>query len=153
MMNLREMMSQPVKTLTPKHTLLDARKAMFAWSVRHIPILSEHEIPEKRRLVGLVSHGDLLAAMDSDIYAMTESERDEHESVVALERIMTTNVATASPDTGMVDGARFLLNKKLGCLPIIENKRLVGIVTDHDFVRATIELLERLENESPAENA
>ncbi|GAA3962076.1 CBS domain-containing protein [Allohahella marinimesophila] len=152
MVTMQEMMSTPVRTLSPDDSVLDARRAMAEWRVRHIPILSVHEIPEKRRLVGIVSRGDLLAAMDSDIYAMTEDERAEHEASISLERIMTKNVATASPETGMADGANFLLNRKVGCLPIVREKQVIGIVTDHDFVRATLKLLERLETESPVEN-
>ncbi|MAM88554.1 CBS domain-containing protein [Allohahella sp. A8] len=152
MVTMQEMMSTPVRTLSPEHSVLDARKAMREWGVRHIPILSVHEIPEKRRLVGMVSRSDLLAAMDSDIYAMSEAERAEHDASIPLERIMTKNVAIASPETGMADGANFLINRKIGCLPIVRNKQLVGIVTNHDFVRATLKLLERLERESPVEN-
>lgn len=152
MVTMQEMMSTPVRTLSPEDTVLDARKAMAKWSVRHIPILSVHDIPEKRRLVGLVSRGDILGAMDSDIYAMSEEERAEHDASISLERIMTKNVATASPETGIADGANFLLNRKVGCLPIVRDKQVVGIVTDHDFVRAAVKLLDRLARESPVEN-
>jgi CBS domain-containing protein len=47
---------------------------------------------------------------------------------------MTTEVVTTGLDTPLVDAARVLIERKIGCLPVVENGRLVGIVTEGDFV-------------------
>lgn len=52
----------------------------------------------------------------------------------AIKDVMTTEVITASPDTPLVDAALKLIERKIGCLPVVENQRLVGIITEGDFV-------------------
>jgi CBS domain-containing protein len=47
---------------------------------------------------------------------------------------MTTDVVTTGPGTALVEAARILAERKIGCLPVVENGRLVGILTEGDFV-------------------
>jgi CBS domain-containing membrane protein len=47
---------------------------------------------------------------------------------------MTTDVVTTSPDAPLVDAAQLLIEHKFGCLPVVENERLIGIITEGDFV-------------------
>jgi CBS domain-containing protein len=48
--------------------------------------------------------------------------------------VMGTEVVTTSPDTSLIEAARILTERKIGCLPVIDNGRLVGILTEGDFV-------------------
>jgi CBS domain-containing membrane protein len=56
---------------------------------------------------------------------------------------MTTNILTASPDDDPVAMARHMLEHKVGCLPVVEDGKLVGIVSEADFVRWALELVSR----------
>jgi CBS domain-containing protein len=47
---------------------------------------------------------------------------------------MTTEVITSTPDTPLIEAARVLTERKIGCLPVVEARRLVGIITEGDFV-------------------
>jgi CBS domain-containing protein len=51
-----------------------------------------------------------------------------------VKEVMSSDVITTSPDTPLVEAARVLMERKIGCLPVVENGHLVGIVTEADFV-------------------
>jgi CBS domain-containing protein len=140
MIECHELMTKPVYTLPDTATLADARKLMEESEVRHVPI-----VDHKERLVGMFTQRDLLATMDSAMYQMTEDELATRESEIDISSIMTKKVASASPHTPLRQAAEFLQNKRYGCLPILTEKRVVGIITDSDFVAIAISLLEQLE--------
>jgi CBS domain-containing membrane protein len=135
-----ELMTKPVYTLPDTASLAEARKLMESRQVRHLPI-----VDRKERLVGMFTQRDLLATMDSAMYQMTEDELATRESEIGIASVMTKKVATASPDTPLRQAAVFLQKKRYGCLPILTEKRVVGIITDSDFVAIAINLLEHIE--------
>lgn len=141
MFTLEEIMSAPVSTLTPEHTVLDARRLMEQHNIRHIPVVNA-----KGRLKGLFTHSDLLASSDSRAYHLSEEEQAAHEADIRLSEVMTDKVATASLHTTVRDAAEFLVTKKYGCLPVLHEERVVGIVTENDFVRAMLRLLDERES-------
>jgi CBS domain-containing membrane protein len=51
-----------------------------------------------------------------------------------VKEVMSTDVLTTTPDTPLVEAARVLMERKIGCLPVVEDGHLVGIVTEADFV-------------------
>jgi len=51
-----------------------------------------------------------------------------------VKEVMSSNVITTTPDTPLVEAARVLMDRKIGCLPVLEDDRLVGILTESDFV-------------------
>jgi CBS domain-containing protein len=53
---------------------------------------------------------------------------------LAVKEVMTADVVTTAPDVPLVDAARAMLRHKIGCLPVVEDERLVGILTESDFV-------------------
>jgi CBS domain-containing protein len=58
---------------------------------------------------------------------------------VPVKEAMSAEIQTTAPDTPVADAARLMIERKIGCLPVIENGRLVGIVTETDFVRLIAE--------------
>lgn len=61
--------------------------------------------------------------------------------LVRVEQVMTPNPATASPDTPVAEAARLMLEHRYGGLPVLADRRLVGIITQGDLLKALIELL------------
>ena len=123
-MKVGELMSRDVVTLTEVETLAHAQRCMSRGRLRHLPV-----IREGGRLVGLVTHRDLLAASFS-VFAEIEPD-EQHRDVVSV-----------TPETPVADAARILLCNKYGCLPVVDSDgRLVGIVTEADFLRLTVRLL------------
>ncbi|MBK8971009.1 MAG: CBS domain-containing protein [Hahellaceae bacterium] len=140
MLKLEEMMSTPVATLTPENSVLDAKRLMEKNDIRHIPIVNH-----KEKLVGMFTRTDLMAAMDSSVYHLPDEQQEAQQAEIQIADVMRTKVATASLHTSLRDAAEFLVTRKYGCLPIIHEERVVGIVTEGDFVKAMILLLDKLE--------
>lgn len=89
-------------------------------NVRHIPVLDGFD-----QVVGIVSVRDLLGHLSNAAAS--------HFSPVS--EVMERNPITVSPETPVKEVAQVLLSKGIGCVPVVEGGKLVGIVSDRDFVR------------------
>jgi len=136
------MTANPV-TLGPEESLIRAVEVMRLHGVRRLPILVGE------RLVGVLSEGDLKRAQPSTLSASQE-EFDQLMDSVQVARIMINDPVTAAPGTPLVEAARTLQSTKFGALPVVEDGRLVGILTDNDLHRVLVGLLERAPREAPA---
>lgn len=135
---IREVMTTPVKTLREEQTLLDALTFLHEHKVRHIPIVTEGD-----RLVGVVTDRDVKRASPS---ALVPAQREVWERLVketTLGKIMTRDPITVRPTDRVTSAVRTFVQERIGCLPVVENFRLVGIVTARDLFRAMLELLEK----------
>ncbi|ABC27134.1 MULTISPECIES: CBS domain-containing protein [Hahella] len=146
MILMKDVMSHPVHTLSTENSLADARKMMQEQGIRHIPVVNA-----KNKLEGLVTQRDVFAAMDSSVYDMPPELMEAHESEIPVTQVMRTKVATASLDTPIRKAAEFLQTKKYGCLPVVENGHVVGILTGGDFIKIAINLLDLVEVEPEEE--
>jgi len=125
-----EIMQREVITVTPDMSLAQVQRVMRDKRIRHLPVVSG------KRLVGIVTDRDIREAMPSPATTLTKGEIAYQMDTTPVETCMTKEVITISPDTEMVQAARLLLERKFGCLPVVENGRLVGIVTETDCLRA-----------------
>jgi acetoin utilization protein AcuB len=132
-MLVRSRMTPRVHTASPETTLAEALGITRANRIRHLPVL------DGDRLVGVVTGRDLRLAMPP-IWA---AERDEMLAALNHRRVgevMVRSIITTSPDTPLEDAARQLYTHRIGCLPVMEEGRLVGILTETDVLRAFVEL-------------
>ena len=144
MPNVLEVMSTDLITLKPTDTLLKARKLMEEKRIRHIPIVDDGD-----KLVGLITHRDVLANSPSKLEGLTEWQQKYDEATTQLSAVMIENMAVIEPKANLRQAAIFLQKHKYGCLPVVENQRLVGIITSSDFIDVAIHLLEHLESIDP----
>jgi CBS-domain-containing membrane protein len=122
-----DLMSTELYTVSDEEAI-DLVASLMDW--RHI-----HNIPvenENHELVGLVSHRDLLRFL-----AQKQDER-----VVPVHEVMTRNPVCVTPETPSLEAIRLLKEHKITALPVIDANRLVGIVTEHDFLKVADTLLE-----------
>jgi CBS domain-containing membrane protein len=104
------------------------------------------------QLVGLVTHRDVMAAKISSLSPLSEDEKASLQEGIPVDRIMRTNVWSVSPETPALAAARLLRDHAFGCLPVVEGRVLVGIVTEADFLALLIDSLDRsLEPQKPPE--
>ena len=136
MIHVSDLMTDKVFTLQRIDTLHDVRSLMDLARIRHIPIIDEHG-----RFLGLVTHRDLLSYTVSKLAGLEDQTQSEIDSSIMLGDIMRTDVTTVSPDTLLQDAAAILYRHKYGCLPVIEDGKLAGIITESDFLRLAIALL------------
>jgi CBS domain-containing membrane protein len=126
---VREIMTEVVETLSVGDTLAAARTRMERGHLRHLPIVDGNE-----RLVGLITHRRILEAWVSHGHP-NEEKPEVVARDVPIEMLMEKTVQTVSPDTPVAQAARLMETSKIGCLPVTAGGKLVGIVTDSDFVR------------------
>jgi len=135
-MEVGDLMTTDVVTLTEDETLAHAQRCMARGRIRHLPVVRDD------RLAGLITHRDLLAASFSIFAEVEPNEQRRIFSTVRVVEAMHRDVVTVSPDLGVSQAARILLENKYGCLPVVDDEnRLLGIVTEADFLRLTVHLL------------
>ena len=120
-MRVADLMTSQLRCLRESDSLSDAMAAMQELFVRHIPITDA-----SGQLVGLVTQRDVLGL---------ENRKDP---VTALKEIMHTDLVTVTPDTPLRAAAETMIYNKFGCLPVVENGELVGIITETDFLKLAI---------------
>lgn len=132
----KDLMTTDLYTLEADHSLNLARFLMQARHIRHIPIVD----PEFR-FVGLLTHRDLLEISVSALAEIDRSEQAELHRKIPIRQVMKTDVMTIDPDLKAEEAATLMLEHKYGCMPVVSENKLIGIVTEADFLRLTIHLL------------
>lgn len=122
------MMGFPV-TLSPDDTLDLANDVISLGRIRHIPIV------EQGKLVGLLSERDLIGAAASRILGLKQKNKSALLKSQLVKKVMKKNVVTVKPDTAIKDAARLMADKKIGCVPVISEGTLVGLVTTTNVLR------------------
>jgi CBS domain-containing membrane protein len=135
---VRDLMSSPVITLRVDQTLPAVEDLMLFEHVRHLPV-----IDDERHVVGLVTHRDLLRAQLSSLTGLTGEQRRARQAGIRVDQLMTTAIWTVKPDLRAAIAGEMILGNRIGCLPVVdEDRRLIGIVTERDFVRRAVDALE-----------
>jgi len=142
MFQVKSIMTRDVFTLNQVESLSAAKDLMNLARIRHIPI-----VDNLGHFVGLLTHRDILAATISELAGIDRETQDEIEAGIPIDEIMQTDVVTVHPDLSLKEAARLLLEEKYGCLPVICEDKLCGIITEADFLRLTIDLMEAVEPE------
>lgn len=118
-------------TIKARDTIEHARQVMEEHRINQLPVVHGGE------LVGIVTDRDLRDAYPSVLAdPMRKASPDPHD--VLVESVMTTNVITMTPGDGIVAAASLMRRERVGALPIVEGKRLVGILTRSDLLEALI---------------
>jgi CBS domain-containing protein len=132
MLDISELMTprRSLVIISPSSTVDEARRAMTAHAIRHLPVLDE-----SGKLVGLVSQTDVLVAGHGD----SQLVRD----------IMVREVDTVDERSNVRHAALLMFRRKRSCLPVTRDGELRGIVTDSDFLGVAITLMEQLEVVEP----
>lgn len=137
-MRVADLMTTDLIMLNESDNLDLARMEMDLARIRHLPVV------RKGRLVGLVTHRDILRAMCSVFAGIDGMEQSDILQEVPVRQIMSTEVQSADPDLDAAEAGRLMLDKKIGCLPVVSGgDLLVGIVTEADFVELAIHYLKQ----------
>jgi len=141
MLKVKDIMTSEVFVLHAAQTLELVRSLMRIKHVRHVPI-----VEPDNTFVGLMTHRDLLAQTISHLADVDEEEQEYLDRNIHIMNIMKTDVTTADPEMDICSAITLLLEHKYGCLPIVSEGKLVGIVTEADFLKLTLELLQQSES-------
>lgn len=135
-MNVRVLMRPDPITLSVTDTLDIADDLMGLGRIRHLPVV------DGRRLVGIVSQRDLLRAAVSSLLELGRAAEQDWLRKIAVVTVMTSRVFTVSPSAPLQAAVQIMIDKKIGCLPVVEEGSLVGILTETDCLSRLRTLLE-----------
>jgi predicted transcriptional regulator len=122
------MMGSPV-TLKPDDTLDLANDVISLGRIRHIPIVDDG------RLVGVITERDLIGAAASQIFGLKQKSKSALLKSVPIKEVMKKRVITVAPDTPIKDVAHLMVEKKIGCAPVVSAGAVVGLVTTTDILK------------------
>lgn len=131
-MQVSKLMSRDLVTVAPEDSVEQAVKLLQRRGIRHLLVL------KKKRLVGVISDRDVKRALDPEktkkklmnvggLYFLLEP--------ILVEEIMTADPLAVAPDTPVQEAARIMVREKFGALPVVQNGKPVGIVTETDLLR------------------
>jgi acetoin utilization protein AcuB len=128
-------MSRPVITVSPDAPINEVLAMFKKDHIRRAPVVKEG------KLVGIVSQTDLLNASPSPVTTLSIWEMNYLLSKVKVSRVMSRKVITVNVDTPIEEAARVMADKKFGGLPVMNNGRLVGMITETDLFKIFLELM------------
>jgi CBS domain-containing membrane protein len=131
---VRDLMTSDLVTLDHNEKLVVADDVMRLGRIRHLPIIDENGT-----LVGIVSQRDLFHS--GLMKALGYGSHAQHNmlDLLAVKEAMKTDVVTTTPNTPLVDAAKLMLERKIGCLMVMDGKKIAGILTEGDFVKLVAE--------------
>lgn len=119
-------------TISPTTTLPQAQQLMMEKNVRRLPVVWQGQ------LVGILTFGDIREARPSDANTLSVYELNLVLDHLLVKAIMTPDPLYVHPDASIGEAAQILLENKFGGLPVVEDGKLVGIITETDFCRLII---------------
>ena len=128
-LTVKESMTEDLVFLRPTDSVHELRTLMERKGIRHVPVIDEHH-----SLVGICSQRDMLRSVLSSFAKIASSESAEIERTIPVAYVMNEIVATASSKSPLSQVASLMLNHKFGCIPIVDGRRIRGIVTRGDFL-------------------
>jgi acetoin utilization protein AcuB len=134
-MLVKQRMSKYPLTIGPEESLSDAHKYMRDQKVRHLPVVKSDD-----KMIGLIAEDDLLKAEPSSATSLSVWEIHYLLMEVKVKSVMVKNIITTTEDTPIEEAAHLMLDHKIGCLPVIRDDKLVGIITESDIFRTFMEL-------------
>lgn len=128
-------MSRDVQTVERNDVLSIADEVMRMKRIRHL-VVTDEDLPGEA--VGVVSQRDLFLGALARALGYGSAGAKKVMDTVAVKDVMSTEIVSIEPDAPLAEAARRMLERKIGCLPVIEGGRVVGIVTESDFVRLAV---------------
>ena len=131
---ISSIMTREVITLCLKDSLYSAEKRMKTNHIRHMPVVDED------KLIGLISLSDLQRISFIDAYSKEGTEDTPVYNMLSIKDMMIKNPLTASPKTTILEVSKLLASKEFHSIPVVDDGKLVGIITTTDLLHYFIEL-------------
>lgn len=133
-MNVSESMTRNPITCTPDVNIYGALDIMKKEEIHRLPVL------DNGILAGIVSEKDIMKASLPDSKGISIHEMAYRISKLSVKDIMSTELVTVTPDTSVEEATRIMVDNEVSCLPVVDNGRLLGIITKTDMYRLLLDL-------------
>jgi len=128
-MTIDSIMTREVVTVAPDATLSDVRTCLHEGGFRHLLVVEDDV------LVGVISDRDVLRALSPFLDTYSEEHRDVRTLARPAREIMRENPITIETDTEIEEAASLVLDHSISSLPVVENGKIVGLVTTKDLLK------------------
>lgn len=122
-------------TISPDQTIPDAHEIMSQNNVKHLPVL------KNEKLVGIISKADIERYSPSKATTLSMGEITYLLAKTQISSIMTKNPIVISPSALLEEAATLMRDNEISFLPVVDDDKLVGIITEGDIFDAFIDLL------------
>ena len=136
---VRDIMRRTVVTIPANERLSTVEDIMTLGHVRHMPVV------QGGKLLGVVSERDLLRASLSSLSGHGDEERRAFLHVVEIAQVMSSPAIVIGPEATVEQAALIMAEKKIGCLPVVEDERMIGMLTETDVLRMVAGVAPELE--------
>jgi len=133
-MLVKDWMTSPVHTVSPDDSISDAAFILREKKIKHLPVVAG------TKLVGLLSDRDIKGYLPSKGTSLDVYELNYILAKTKVTSAMCQPVHTASPQMPVEEAAMILYDRNIGCLPVVENDKLVGIISDKDIFKVLVEI-------------
>jgi CBS domain-containing protein len=127
-MKVKDIMVKEVATLDINDELSLANDIMRLGRIRHLPVV------DGPRLVGIISERDLFRSSLAQALGYATKDTRDLMKTLRIKDVMVTGVITIPPDTDVCEATKIMMQEKIGCLPIVEDNFLVGLITETDIL-------------------
>jgi acetoin utilization protein AcuB len=134
-MLVKDRMSVHPLTISEDESIFGAHHYMQDQNVRHLPVVNKTD-----KMVGLVTEDDLLKAEPSGVTLLSVWEINSLLNKVKVKDVMVRDVITTSEDMPIEEAAHLMMEHKIGCLPVLRDGKLVGLITETDIFQTFMEL-------------
>jgi CBS domain-containing protein len=127
---VRDLMTPDVVTVERNEKLLIADDVMRLGRIRHLPV-----VDNDGKLAGIVTQRDLFHSALLKALGYGSHAQKQALDMLVIKEAMRTEVTTTTPDTTLAEAAKIMLERKIGCLVVMDGEKIAGILTEADFVK------------------
>lgn len=135
LMYVKQFMTSRVFTVSPEDNIADTMALMREKQINRLPVV------DKGKLVGIVTDGDLREVSPSPATTLSIFELNYLVGKTPIRDVAVKKVITCTPDTKIEDAALLMREHGIGALPVVENGKLVGIVTESDIFDTFLDIM------------
>jgi CBS domain-containing protein len=135
-MKVKDIMVKEVATLDVNDELSLANDIIRLGRIRHLPVV------EGTRLAGIISERDLFRSSLAQALGYGLKDTRDLMKTIRIKDVMVKEVITVSPETDLKGAVRLMVDKKIGCLPVVQEDRLVGLITETDILTQYLKCVE-----------
>jgi len=132
--SVRDLMTDKVVKANSKHSFTELCRLLFQLKIHHLPVVDEND-----ELAGIISSNDILKAYGTRVSNYKNIDDEWLNNNITIYDLMTPNPIVIGPDASVEEAIQLLKNERIQSLPVVEGKKVVGILTTRDIIEHLVE--------------